>query len=277
MKNIFTTLLVFLSISFFAQSPFDCSTAYNVCGGESFNLSFDNPKGKEDEAFMAPCFDEEIVPTNFNKNTIWLKYQFKNEGNFDFTIHSENNYDFDFLVLKSTDKTCSSLSTVRCMASGKGNKDGCIGDTGLREESTDQSEGPGCSGDDDNFLATIPVKAGDIYFVVINCFSNDVFDFSIIHKNKDIIGCATTQTADLAQNTISITPNPAINQINLSSDLQKKNTHFEMINLLGISFLNGDFKGNRTLDVSNLPAGTYFMRFSSDGVNFGVKKILIVE
>lgn len=79
------------------------------------------------------------------------------------------------------------------------------------------------------------------------------------------------ETLDSEFETIKVFPNPSKEFLNIRVDEVMTNTHFELLEISGQSVLKQAIKNNQTqLDISELKAGTYLYRFTTnDGVKFG--------
>lgn len=80
-----------------------------------------------------------------------------------------------------------------------------------------------------------------------------------IPEYVDIYGTSTS-TVDLKSYDISVFPNPVTNYLNVETAHEIKS--IQVLNSLGQVLRNEKLNSNRTIDVSNLPMGDYFVRFS---------------
>ncbi|MCC6369534.1 MAG: T9SS type A sorting domain-containing protein [Bacteroidia bacterium] len=78
----------------------------------------------------------------------------------------------------------------------------------------------------------------------------------------------------LLNNSLRFYPNPASKMITLQNDLSS-NTTYRIMDISGRVVMSGEFQNTKTVDVSKLAAGTYFVEFSS--LNDRVIKKLILE
>ena len=58
---------------------------------------------------------------------------------------------------------------------------------------------------------------------------------------------------------VSITPNPARGQMTIKTDYEKGRVSVVMINSQGVKVKGFSIDGQRTIDVSDLPSGLYFV------------------
>ena len=58
---------------------------------------------------------------------------------------------------------------------------------------------------------------------------------------------------------VTITPNPARNNMTISTDYEKGKASVHIINSQGVQVRQFSMKGSTTIDVSDLPAGLYFV------------------
>lgn len=88
----------------------------------------------------------------------------------------------------------------------------------------------------------------------------------------------STQEQNLLASQIEVFPNPAKEQVNLSIQFPaNKVVQYEILDVLGKSYGRtnlGDINTLQTsIDISNLPAGTYLMRLNVDGVQVGKRLV----
>jgi gliding motility-associated-like protein len=154
----------------------DCVISSLLCDKSPFAVQQVRGAGNDPrEANGAPCF-ENGSPGNVESNSTWFTWTALNAGNLTFTLTPLNpTDDIDFIVyeLPQGALDCRNKRIVRCMASGDFRfPSRCMGPTGLRNGSTDDSEPAGCNNPrQDNFLAPLPMQAGRTYAIMINNFS----------------------------------------------------------------------------------------------------------
>ena len=78
---------------------------------------------------------------------------------------------------------------------------------------------------------------------------------------------------NLLERSVSFYPNPANNQFTLRSELGLSVT-YSIIDLLGREIMKGEFSKNKTISLSDLENGTYFIRFTS-GTQGSCKKLVV--
>ncbi len=169
----------------------DCNRAQILCDKDPFRVPILAGAGQITDEADNSCLDLfNRVPGNTDSETAsaWYKWKVKEAGTLSFTLTPFGvDQDLDFAVyrLPRGENDCSIKELVRCMASGntQGNSAAqnapCNGPTGLSLTSRDQQEEAGCSPGDDNFVAALDMKVGEVYALVINNFSNDGKGFSI--------------------------------------------------------------------------------------------------
>jgi len=171
----------------------DCPEGVILCNKDPFQVDFTNDAGDDDtelDAFAGECLDREF-------RSSWYRWTCKDAGSLTFTLTPNNSpigrpsddLDFALFELPSGLDDCANKEMLRCMASGETagcNFDvwmTCDGPTGLRDDSTDTEEFPGCNqcqgGDDDNFVSSINMEVGVSYALVIMNFSPTGQGFSI--------------------------------------------------------------------------------------------------
>ena len=204
-----------------AQENKDCSDPLILCGESPFSIEVSQGVGIEDVIVSGSCVQQEF-------NSIWIELNIESSGDiiFDMFPHDEI-ADLDFIVIKKENDDCNNNEVIRCMASGEtvggGNNEQCGASTGLQYGEVDTEEQPGCSGDDNNFLAPLEVLEGEQYLLLINNFSNTSgFDLNFGGTGK--IGCITTNTSELEPK-----PNFSIVSSNIVTDELHIQTgqHFE--------------------------------------------------
>jgi len=281
MKNLYLIVVFLLiTISLHAQQePFDCINAVEVCGGESTTFVYESAKGNINEVIPESCFDGGIGSVDWTKNSLWLKYKFKKEGKFSFTIHPlPDKQDIDFILLQSQNNNCTDFSISRCMTSGDAlfKKDSpCLGDTGLRESSMDYSEGPGCHDNYDNFVSSVDVKENDVYYLMITNYASTKLNFTISYDHPDLLDCIVA-TENIPNVTIEISPNPTTNYLKVSSR-SNQIIKYQILDSTGKVVKSSSFKQNKIIDTSKLNGGLYFMRFITSSSSISTKKILILR
>lgn len=172
-KIIYLLLLVNYHLSF-AQTG-DCVHAKLIC---SKDMAYIDKFPMDGNIYIDNncCFPNKTI----NGNIQWLKFKIFTPGELNFKIIPNNiEDDLDFVLFKSNEKfSCTNLSTIRCMASGRNlgneiNDDSkCRGITGLRSESHDISESNGCFGNSDSYLKSVNVNKGDSYFLAVSNYTS---------------------------------------------------------------------------------------------------------
>ena len=273
-------VMVFQS-NILAQNPFDCINAIEVCDSSELTIDFDNFQGMVMEDIDDLCSSSTITSSILELNTVWIKYKFKTDGDFFFTISSEiENNDIDFILFNSSTKSCDDLESIRCMFTGAnfpGPSDPiCEGPTGLSPNSTDLIEMAGCQEGDDNFLAAADVNAGDVLYLAVIAFSG-LNQYSITHGGSAEISCLLG-IEDVDQKEINIFPNPAFDHITI--DLGKNDSreyNLEIFTSTGNRVINQKIIDHQSLDIFTLPTGIYFIKMSSDDSQIFYEKFIKSE
>lgn len=160
----------------------DCATSSVLCDKSSFTVQNVTGAGQDvSEMDGAPCFVG--TPTNIETNSTWFTWTAENDGTLEFTLTPLNiTDDLDFVVYRLPNgvSNCSGKELIRCMASGQGTFNDCLGPTGLRAGSTDTSENSGCEqASDDNFLLPLDMVTNESFALVVNNFSGSGNGFQI--------------------------------------------------------------------------------------------------
>ncbi len=153
----------------------DCNIASLLCDKTGFVVQQVSGAGNDPtEANDADCLNG--FPGNVESNSTWFSWTAATDGSLTFVLTPLNPPDdLDFVVYELSEGAlnCDNKRVIRCMASGDFSfPSRCMGPTGLRDNSTDDSEPPGCNDSrQDNFLAPIQMEAGRSYALMINNFS----------------------------------------------------------------------------------------------------------
>jgi gliding motility-associated-like protein len=177
--NVFLLLIFVRLLS--AQSIGDCIGAQVICSDSTFFASTNSPGVIND--FANPNNSKGCLETGESQSGAWYYFEFRKDlpdslGSIEFTItpmmsNSVSFADYDFAIY-GADLTCDSLGKpLRCSYSWQYENGP---QTGLRKGSTETSEGINGTG----FLAPLPVKAGEGFYLFIDYFSpvpNSGFEF----------------------------------------------------------------------------------------------------
>ena len=152
--------LSLLTISSKAQS--DCSDAIIVCGNTGFEGLTVTGIGTQELSGLNTCSSEE-------NNSIWLRISIKKGGTLGFLLKPEStniNEDFDFFVF-GPNASCDMLGqAIRCSTTNPRSINQNNNLTGMEEDETDTSEGPGADGN--SFVKWLTVDDGDSYYLVVD-------------------------------------------------------------------------------------------------------------
>lgn len=269
MKQLVFLLMATLgSLLLSAQQPFDCIQALEVCNNEDLVLDYPaSVQGTIEEDILMDCDLE--FPLGYEQGTVWLRYRFSEPGDFAFTIIPDDpDIDLDFVVFQPSGPNCQGLIARRCMFTGENvgqpNPDSCMGNTGLASFAIDTLEGPGCSEGDDNFLASLPVVAGEeLYLMVLNF--NGLDGYTVSHTGTATISCMPTNTVQPVTPKVVLFPNPVNDELHLRLPFGSKWKRGEMMIL--------DFQGktiwqqeriSNQIPLSQIPAGIYTLHILLD-------------
>ncbi|MEZ4897411.1 MAG: gliding motility-associated C-terminal domain-containing protein [Saprospiraceae bacterium] len=164
----------------------DCSSAAILCDKSAFSVESVTGAGNDpNELDDAPCFQGGLQGIGFESNSSWFKWVCKTTGSLTFIITpTKVDDDLDFVLYELTNgiDDCQTKTPIRCEAAGEDvalYPSPCHGPTGLRDESKDTSEPPGCNQGQDNFIASIDIEAGKAYALAINNYTSTGNGFSI--------------------------------------------------------------------------------------------------
>lgn len=167
------TLLLLKACSFFLLFLFfpqnvqaqtglgDCTGAIEVCGN--------GPISSNASGFGTQEIDRSNACSSFEHNSLWIRIEITRSGTLGFILKPTDSsilIDYDFFVF-GPDANCGNLgNTIRCSttnpnAAGQGNNL-----TGMNDEETDTSEGPGPDGN--SFVRSLDVLPGETYYIVID-------------------------------------------------------------------------------------------------------------
>lgn len=153
--------IYFLGVLAGAQTSLsDCTGAIEVCGNGAISS---NATGfGQQEISSNACFSEE-------HHSLWIRIEITKSGTLGFTLTPTNpqiTIDYDFFVF-GPDATCGNLGdAIRCSTTNPqaaGQPDNL---TGMNDEETETSEGPGASGN--SFVKSLDVQPGETYYIVID-------------------------------------------------------------------------------------------------------------
>lgn len=158
----------------------DCSSGVILCDKSSFTVPSVIGSGKKIESLDGTCLIKE-------ESSAWYKFTCDKAGSLTFTLKPVNpgdDIDFALFALPNGLDDCSMKIPLRCMASGENQGSftswsKCTGSTGLKSSATDVVEAPGCDEFDDNFVASLGMKAGVSYALLIQNYHNTGNGFSV--------------------------------------------------------------------------------------------------
>lgn len=219
-------------------------------------------------------------------NSIWLKWRVLSSGSLGFTMYPYDELDdLDFVLyrLNASLEDVSNKEEIRVMISGSQmdadtfSEHRCLGSTGIRSESIDYSETPGCSDFSDNFLKEIDALEGENYLLFVNNYKSSK-GFFIEFTGSSVFDhtleqCRTSLDAEISQvNHLNITlsdpiPNPAIDQVyfNIYTPNYVEG-HYEIYNANGNALARETLKlssgeNKISINLSRLQSGPHWVRF----------------
>lgn len=112
---------------------------------------------------------------------------------------------------------------------------------------------------EDDFGTPLASLGGIEFFSYFNNIEFYVDDFIY----QDSLGTCLLSTTDITKPKLSLSPNPADNQLTISSNTRM--AHITIFNALGKQIINTSISSNEfTLDVSGLANGIYFMKVKAE-------------
>ena len=161
-KLIWLILLLFCTIfSAHAQSSLnDCSGAIEVCGNGAISS---NATGVgQQEIVGSAC-------SSFEHNSLWIKIEITKAGTLGFTLTPTSTameVDYDFFIF-GPNASCGNLGeAIRCSTTNPLAANQMDNLTGMNDQETETSEGPGPDGN--SFVRSLDVLPGESYFIVID-------------------------------------------------------------------------------------------------------------
>lgn len=160
--KLFRLVLLFLTAGnvLQAQTLNDCSGAIEVCGNGAISS---NATGTGQQEIMGSAC------SSMEHNSLWIKIEVTKAGTLGFILTPTSTnleVDYDFFVF-GPNTTCGNLgNAIRCsttnpLASGQADNL-----TGMNDQETDVSEGPGPLGN--SFIRSLDVLPGESYYIVID-------------------------------------------------------------------------------------------------------------
>ncbi|MHA6279775.1 T9SS type B sorting domain-containing protein [Salinimicrobium sp. CAU 1759] len=148
-------------ISLQAQSSLnDCSGAIEVCGNGAISS---NATGVgQQEIGSNAC-------SSMEHNSLWIKIEITKAGTLGFTLSptsSNLEVDYDFFIF-GPNASCGNLGeAIRCSTTNPLASNQADNLTGMNDQETETSEGPGADGN--SFVRSLDVVPGESYFIVID-------------------------------------------------------------------------------------------------------------
>jgi hypothetical protein len=262
----------------YAQKGKSAADPIVLCGEADFN--FDQLFNcRADKSLGTDCHPDGL-PT---RNGLWLRWTAANNASLAFSLDpNQSTDDLDFVLYRCTGSDLSTLTAVRCMASGGVLGETlpnlrCLGSTGLQSES--QSKGSnakaGCGNGQSAWLPAIESQIGFTWLLYVSNYDSRS-GFRLHFEALGLVAdCNASEDRKEDTNTMAFavgepSPNPAKDRVVLpiTAPLSVACT----ISLLGA---DGMLLHRQTpqlhaglqmieLDASNLAAGTYFIQVQTD-------------
>jgi gliding motility-associated-like protein len=163
-----------------AQAGSDCPQAAVLCDKSPFNVASVTGAGNNNDEAASTCLGG--LGTSSESNSTWFKWTCDQSGTLTFNLTPNSIADdLDFVVYELNSlNDCASRNELRCMAAGDFNYPSpCMGVTGLRTSSNDNTETSGCVGNKDNFVSAINMVSGRSYALLVNNFSSSGSGFGV--------------------------------------------------------------------------------------------------
>lgn len=257
-----------------AQLPSSCETPLQVCQLDTIHLTSHTVTTDINDIVNEVCGMQDMAISTMYTGANWLRYDFATDGDFLFTLYpSAMATDLDFYVFRSNGD-CNALTNIRCMLSGSDDTARCMGTTGLSHDAYDTYEYAGCDYFDDNYVAPVAVRTGDILYVAIYNYSKDDMDYRIVHRGTATLTCDTTQP----QARVEIYPNPSAGKLKIISQNINSNTiGVEIYDSAGKNRLRQSISLDEMIDISNLPSGVYIIKLHQDGNLIASQRIINIK
>jgi gliding motility-associated-like protein len=153
----------------------DCVDGVILCDKAPFTVqSISGAGSTTSEMNNSPCGLTET-------NSSWYIWTCDQAGTLEFTLTpTSQSDDLDFVVYELNNGNCNNKTALRCMAAGDFTFPSvCMGPTGLGNGATDVSEQPGCSQNQDSWLAPLNMVSGKTYALVVNNYTSSGNGFNI--------------------------------------------------------------------------------------------------
>ncbi|MDN3593363.1 T9SS type B sorting domain-containing protein [Zunongwangia endophytica] len=165
-EYIFLTLILLgtYSITLHAQNnlPNDCVNAILVCGNGAISSNAEGPGDFQELNDQNSCGFREI-------SSVWLETRIEKSGTLGFKITPQStdlSVDYDFYVF-GPNITCGNLgNTIRCNTTNPLESQLGYNHTGMTDTTDVLYSGPGADGN--GYVRSLDVKAGEVYYIVIN-------------------------------------------------------------------------------------------------------------
>lgn len=159
-------LIVLFGINSFCSAqqnaPNDCINAIEVCGSGILSSNANGTGAIQEISSFNSCGGSE-------NNSLWLRIEIQKGGSLGFDLKPTSTniqVDYDFFVF-GPNSDCNDLkNAIRCSTSNPLQAGLSNNFTGMNDEETDNSEGPGSDGN--SYVKSLDVEAGEIYYIVID-------------------------------------------------------------------------------------------------------------
>ncbi|MBK8565074.1 MAG: T9SS type A sorting domain-containing protein [Saprospiraceae bacterium] len=262
-----------------AQTHPDCDNPMLLTNMDPVTIDSVVGEGVEDD-LSGTCIAQEFSPT-------WFSWQIAQPGTLTFVLTPLDTFDdLDFAVFRFNDNVlCQEKILKRCMAAGENvgapwsESLPCLGPTGLNLTETDFEENPGCSNGNNNFLKFLQCQAGENYALVVNNFTSSGQGFTLewggtATFSSNPAGINSPTREELGQQ-LSIGPNPTSHRLQVFGLESGKVMPYRIVDNLGRLVRSGQLQtDNRSLDVSMLVSGVYFMNLVRDDIQHVFKFVV---
>ncbi len=160
----------------------DCATSAVLCDKTAFTIPQVIGAGNDPDEANGSCLG---FSGNSESNSTWFSWIAANNGTLTLDLQPLNETDdLDFVIyeLPNGIENCNNKILLRCMAAGEfatAFPSPCLGVTGLAVGETDVNEAAGCTQNQSNFLAPLPLEEGKAYAMMVNNFSGTGSGFNV--------------------------------------------------------------------------------------------------
>lgn len=262
-----------------AQTHADCDDPMLLTDMNPVTIDSTFGEGNADD-LLGTCLAQEFSST-------WFSWQIEQPGTLTFVLTPQDSFqDLDFAVFRFNDNLlCQEKILKRCCAAGENvgapasESAPCLGPTGLNLTETDIEEQPGCSNGNNNFLKFLQCQAGENYALVVNDFSSSGQGFTLEWGGTATFSSSpegiNSQTQGTSRSLFSIGPNPTKDVLYVHGLGNVGVVTYRITDSLGRFMRSGQLQtGNRSLNVSQLSNGVYFLTIYFNDIRHAFKFII---